>query len=87
MAKITIKHTDKKTVVYETKSPKVEITDLGVKFDDPEIEMPIVKTFDNIESFKIEVEVTKDMQDRAAHVQKCKSDRVAKNGSAGQWTV
>ena len=72
---------------YQTKNERIEVTDVGVKFDDPEIEMPVIKTFDKMSSFEISVDVTDEMSEASALYQRCKSDSVAKNGTAGQWTV
>ena len=86
MALIKVYDLEKYPVIYHTKG-KVEITDFGLKFDDPELEMPVIKTFDKISSFTIEVDVTEDMQEMSASFQRARSDRQARNNTAGQWTV
>tara|TARA_R110000787_G_scaffold5480_2_gene20039 strand:+ start:73 stop:336 length:264 start_codon:yes stop_codon:yes gene_type:complete len=87
MAKITIYPKDGSPAERFETSNKVEITEVGLKFDDPEIEMPVVRTFDRISSFEISVDVTDEMAEHSASYQRYKSDSVAKNKTAAQWTV
>ena len=87
MATIKIYPKDGSPAVTYYTNNRVEITDVGLKFDDPDIEMPVIKTFDRMSSFLISVDVTDEMHEKSLSYQRAKSDKVAKNKMAGQWTV